>query len=214
MGIEMERAQAMANNAEKRQRAFDKTVDEWKRKVADMQHELEQANAESRGNAAEVFKIRAQIDESHDSVEALRRDNKNLSDEIHDLTDQLSDGGRSVHELEKSRKRLEMEKDELQSALEEAEAALEKEEAKVMRATLEVAGIRQEIEKRLMEKEEGFDSTRKNHQRAVDTVQASLEAESRGKAEALKMRKKLEHDINELEAALDAAHRSRGDAEK
>merc|ERR1719346_139089 len=197
----MERAQAMANNAEKRQRAFDKTVDEWKRKVADMQHELEQASSESRANAAEVFKMRAQIDESHDSVEALRRENKNLADEIHDLTDQLGDGGRSVHELEKSRKRLEMEKDELQSALEEAEAALEKEEAKVMRATLEVAGIRQEIEKRLMEKEEEFDSTRKNHQRAVDTIQASPEAESRGKAEALKMRKKLEHDINELGCA-------------
>merc|ERR1711992_107214 len=46
--IEMERAQAMANSAEKRQRAFDKTIDEWKRKVADMQHELEQASSESR----------------------------------------------------------------------------------------------------------------------------------------------------------------------
>lgn len=77
--IEMERAQAMASQAEKRQRAFDKTVDEWKRKVSDLQHELDNANAESRGNAAEVFKLRAQLDESHDSIEALRRENKNLS---------------------------------------------------------------------------------------------------------------------------------------
>merc|ERR1719322_2242238 len=212
--IELERVSAVASAAEKRQRAYDKQVTDWKRKVSDMQSELEATNAEGRTHAAEVYRIRTVVDESHEAVEALRRENKNLTDEISDITVQLSDGGRSVHELEKSRKRLEMEKDELQSALEEAEAALEKEEAKVMRATLEVAGIRQEIEKRLMEKEEEFDSTRKNHQRAVDTVQASLEAESRGKAEALKMRKKLEHDINELEAALDAAHRSRGDAEK
>jgi myosin heavy chain 6/7 len=34
-------------------------------------------------------------------------------------------------------------------------------------------------------------------------MQASLEAEQNGKAEALRMKKKLEGDINELEIALD-----------
>ena len=82
------------------------------------------------------------------------------ADEIHDLTDQLGEGGRSVHELEKSRKRLEMEKEELQSALEEAEAALEQEEAKVQRSQLEISAIRQDIDRRLAEKDEEFDSIR------------------------------------------------------
>lgn len=54
----------------------------------------------------------------------------------------------------------------------------------------------------------------KNHQRALDSMQASLEAESRGKAEAMRMKKKLEQDINELEVALDAANRGRAEAEK
>ena len=81
-------------------------------------------------------------------------------DEIHDLTDQLSDGGRSVHELEKARRRLELEKEELQSALEEAEAALEQEEAKVQRAQLEISAIRQDIDRRLAEKDEEFEATR------------------------------------------------------
>ena len=45
-------------------------------------------------------------------------------------------------------------------------------------------------------------------------MQASLEAESRGKAEAMRMKKKLEQDINELEVALDAANRGRAEAEK
>ena len=35
--IEVERSQSMANQAEKRQRNFDKTIDEWKRRVADLQ---------------------------------------------------------------------------------------------------------------------------------------------------------------------------------
>jgi len=212
--LEMERCSSVATSAEKKQRAFDKTVADWKHKVHDMQAELEAAANEGRGHANEVFRLRALVDESHDTVENLRRDNKSLADEIADLTGQLSDGGRSVHELEKSRKRLEMEKEELQAALEEAEGALEKEEAKVMRATLEVSGIRQEIDKRLAEKDEEFESTRKNHQRALDSIQASLEAEVRGKSEALKMKKKLEHDINELESALDGANRGRSEAEK
>jgi len=83
-----------------------------------------------------------------------------LLDEIHDLTDQLGEGGKSVHEMDKIRRRLELEKEELQAALEEAEAALEQEEAKVQRSQLELTTIRQDIDRRLAEKEEEFDSTR------------------------------------------------------
>ena len=86
-----------------------------------------------------------------------------FSDEIHDLTDQLTEGGRSVHEVDKARRRLEMEKQELQAALEEAESALEQEEAKVSRAQLEIAVIRQEIDRRIAEKDDEFENTRSLH---------------------------------------------------
>jgi len=75
----MLQSQALASQAEKRQRSFDKVVDEWKRKVADLQAELERSQRESRGHAAEVYKLRSQLEESNDSAESLRRDNKNLS---------------------------------------------------------------------------------------------------------------------------------------
>ena len=55
---------------------------------------------------------------------------------------------------------------------------------------------------------------RKNHQRAMDSLQASLEAESRAKAEALRIKKKLESDINELEIALDHANKANAEANK
>lgn len=45
-------------------------------------------------------------------------------------------------------------------------------------------------------------------------MQATLEAEAKGKAEAVRIRKKLESDINELEVALDGANRARVDMEK
>ena len=82
------------------------------------------------------------------------------TDEIHDMTERLGEGGRNVHEIDKARKRLETERDELQSALEEAEAALEQEEAKVQRAQLEIAAVRQDIDRRLAEKDEEFENTR------------------------------------------------------
>jgi len=72
-------AQALASQAEKRQRSFDKVVDEWKRKVADLQAELERSQRDSRAHAAEVYKLRSQLEESNDSAEGLRRENKNLA---------------------------------------------------------------------------------------------------------------------------------------
>ena len=120
----------------------------------------------------------------------------------------------SVHELDKARKRAEAEKEELQAALEEAESALEQEEAKVVRVQLELSTIRQEIDRRIHEKEEEFENTRRNHARALESMQASLEAESRAKNEAFKQKKKLESDINELEVALDHANHSNADLQK
>merc|ERR1712099_209173 len=93
-------------------------------------------------------------------------------------------------------------------------AALEQEENKVLRAQLELGQVRQEIDRKIHEKEEEFDNTRKNHQRAMDSLQASLEAESRAKAEALRIKKKLESDINELEIALDHANKANAEAHK
>lgn len=69
----------MSSQAEKKGRAFDKTIDEWKRRVADLQSEMENSQRESRTNAAEVYKLRTQMEEQNDSMEALRRENKNLS---------------------------------------------------------------------------------------------------------------------------------------
>ncbi len=45
-------------------------------------------------------------------------------------------------------------------------------------------------------------------------MQASLDAESKGKAEAIKQKKKLEEDINELEIQLDHSNRTNADLQK
>ncbi|XP_065090263.1 myosin heavy chain, muscle isoform X24 [Ochlerotatus camptorhynchus] len=212
--LEVDRATSIANSAEKKQKAFDKIIGEWKLKVDDLAAELDASQKECRNYSTELFRLKGAYEEGQEQLEAVRRENKNLADEVKDLLDQIGEGGRNIHEIEKSRKRLEAEKDELQAALEEAEGALEQEENKVLRAQLELSQVRQEIDRRIQEKEEEFENTRKNHQRALDSMQASLEAEAKGKAEALRMKKKLEADINELEIALDHANKANAEAQK
>merc|ERR1712012_101869 len=124
--------------------------------------------------------------------------------------DQISEGGRSIHEIDKIRKRLEAEKMELQSALEEAEATLEQEENKVLRCQLELNAVRQEIERRLSEEEE-FILVKKAQSKALDSMQVALETETKSKAEALRMKKKLEGDAADLGLALE--HAIAGNAE-
>merc|ERR1711899_244505 len=189
-------------------------IGEWKSKSDDMCAEIEASQKECRNFNSELFRLNAAWEETTEQLDVVKRENKNLADEIKDLLDQLGDGGRSIHELDKQRRRLEVEKEELQAALEEAEAALEQEENKVLRAQLELGQVRQEIDRKIHEKEEEFDNTRKNHQRAMDSMQASLEAESHAKAEALRIKKKLESDINELEIALDHSNKANAEAHK
>merc|ERR1719378_1804880 len=211
---ECERHNTNATTIEKRGRNFDKVVNEWRLKAEDLQNEITASQTECRNFSSEYFRIKSSNEEVLEHLDTVRRENKNLAEEIKDLLDQLGEGGRSMHELDKSRRKLEVEKEELQTGLEEAEAALEQEENKVLRAQLEMSQVRQEIDRRIQEKEEEFEHSRKNHQRALDSMQASLEAEARAKEEALRIKKKYEADINEMEIALDHANKAHAEAKK
>merc|ERR1712089_18974 len=137
----------------------------------------------------------------------------NLADEIKDLLDQLGEGGRSIHDLDKQRRRLEQEKEELQAALEEAEGTLEQEENKVLRAQLELGQVKQEIDRRVAEKEEEFNNTRKNHQRAMESMSASLEAgldhANKANSEGLKSIKRYQAQLKETIQLYEDEARSR-----
>ncbi len=52
------------------------------------------------------------------------------------------------------------------------------------------------------------------HQKALEAMSASLEAEVRAKSELVKQKKKLESDVNEVESALDSANKSYAELQK
>merc|ERR1711892_547018 len=205
MTASLDQAQVINATMERKAKAFDKTITEMKGKVDRLSFELDVSQKEARNVSSELFKVKSAYEETVLQLEEVRRENKTLSNEIGDIMDQITEGGRSIHEIEKVRKRLEAEKLELQSALEEAEATLEQEENKVLRCQLELNQVRTEIDRRLAEKDEEFLLVKKNQAKVLDSMQSALEGESKGKAEALRMKKKLEGDVAELALALEHA---------
>ena len=206
MSTNLERSQTLNASLEKKAKHFDVLVGEWKCKVDGLALDLNTAQKETRNISSELFRIKNAYDESVQQMDEVRKENKKLSLEIRDLMEQITEGGRSIHEIDKIRKRLESELIELESALTDAETALEQEENKVLRIQLEVAQVRQEIERKLADKEEEFQGSRKQMARALENLQSTLETESKCKAEVLRTRKKLESDVRELDTALEQAN--------
>uniref|UniRef100_G3UML8 Myosin-7 n=1 Tax=Loxodonta africana TaxID=9785 RepID=G3UML8_LOXAF len=191
--VDVERSNAAAAALDKKQRNFDKILAEWKQKYEESQSELESSQKEARSLSTELFKLKNAYEESLEHLETFKRENKNLQEEISDLTEQ---------------------KLELQSALEEAEASLEHEEGKILRAQLEFNQIKAEIERKLAEKDEEMEQAKRNHLRVVDSLQTSLDAETRSRNEALRVKKKMEGDLNEMEIQLSHANRMAAEAQK
>ncbi|XP_028814710.1 myosin-7-like [Denticeps clupeoides] len=212
--VDVERSNAAATALDKKQRNFDKILAEWKQKYEESQSELESSQKEARSLSTELFKLKNSYEESLDHLESMKRENKNLQEEISDLTEQLGETGKNIHELEKVRKQLETEKAEIQTALEEAEGTLEHEEGKILRAQLEFNQVKADIERKLVEKDEEMEQAKRNQQRVVDTLQSSLESETRSRNEALRLKKKMEGDLNEMEIQLSQANRQATEAQK
>merc|ERR1712080_534115 len=187
---------------------------EWKGKVDSIGMDLDNSQKETRIASAELFRVKSAYDESVLQLDEVRRENSSLSNEIKDIMDQISEGGRSIHEIDKIRKRLEAEKMELEAALSEAEGALEQEENKVLHASLELTQVKQEIERRLAQKEDEFAATRKNFGKAIEGMQMALEAETKAKVEALRMKKKLDADVIDLGVALEHANAANAESQR
>uniref|UniRef100_A0A4X1U829 Myosin-16 n=1 Tax=Sus scrofa TaxID=9823 RepID=A0A4X1U829_PIG len=196
--LDLEKANAAAAAAlDKKQRVFDKMLAEWQQKCEELQVEVDTSQKECHTYMTESFKIKTAYEEYLEHLESVKKENKTLQEEIKELIDQLGEGGQKF-----------------QVALEEAESSLEVEESKVIRIQLELAQVKADIDRRIHEKEEEFEATRKNHQRPNESLQASLEAEAKGRTEALRLKNKMETDLNEMEIQLDHANKNNSEVVK
>ncbi|KAM6049695.1 myosin-3-like [Theristicus caerulescens] len=212
--VDLERANTLAAALDKKQQNFDKVMAEWKGKYEESQLEQEALSKESRSLNTELFKVKNAYEETLDQLETIKRENKTLKQEIADLTEQITENGKMIRDLEKAKKQAEVEKSELRLALEEAEAALEHEEVKILGVNQELAQIKSEVNRKIAEKDEEISQLKKNHQRTVETMQGVLDAEIRNRSESLRLKKKMEGDLNEMEVQLSHANRQAAEAQK
>merc|ERR1712203_1070619 len=69
-------------------------------------------------------------------------------------------------------------------------------------------------ERRLNQKDDEFNATKKNFAKAIDGMQMELESETKGKVEALRMKKKLETDVVDLGVALEHANAANAESQR
>lgn len=79
---------------------------------------------------------------------------------------------------------------------------------------MELTQVKGDIDRRLAEKDEEIEQMKRNHQRVLETIQSALDAEMRSKNDTIRIRKKMETDLNEMEIQLSHANRQAAEAQK
>lgn len=75
-----------------------------------------------------------------------------------------------------------------------------------MRVQLELNQVKSGVDRRSAEKDEEIQQLKKNHQRVLESMQTMLDAEIRSRNDALRLKKKMEGDLNDMEIQLSRAN--------
>ena len=94
------------------------------------------------------------------------------------------------------------------------QAYLEHEESKILRVQLELNQMKSEVERKIAEKDEEMEQLKRNSQRIIESMQTTLDSEVRSRNNALRIKKKMEGDLNELEIQLSHANRQASESQK
>ena len=70
------------------------------------------------------------------------------------------------------------------------------------------------MDRKLAEKDEEMEQIKRNSQRVIDSMQGNLDSEVRSRNDALRIKKKMEGDLNEMEVQLSHANRQAAEAQK
>jgi len=211
--LDLEKTQTHANTLEKKQKKVDQEIEEWRLKCNKIQGELDNALKDGRTAAAEIVKLRTAGEAGDEKYEALRKEHKATVSELSALKDQLGEGVDGA-EIEKMRRQLGIENEELKSLLEETEGSLQQEEAKLVKMQLEYAQYKQTADAKIKLLDADSDTSRKNHQRQLESLQEVVNNEVHAKGELQKNRKILEATISDMESQVDSANRSCGEYSK
>lgn len=66
--------------------------------------------------------------------------------------------------------------------------------------------MKSDVDRRTAEKDEEIQQLKRNHQRVLESMQTMLDAEVRSRNDALRLKKKMEGDLNDMEIQLSHAN--------
>merc|ERR1712168_843250 len=136
---------------------------------------------------------------------------KHAQDEVAELADALRAKDATIADLYKVKQRLEYEKEELHNVIGDLEEKFKLETDKVAKLQVEIQNVRVTMEKALRAKEEELEKMRRDLLREMEQIQSNLEIEIKLKNDALKIKKKLEMEYKELEYTLETANKTIAD---
>ncbi|PKU41141.1 myosin-1b-like [Limosa lapponica baueri] len=187
MKLNMESVSKAKANLEKMCRSLEDQLSEIKTKEEEQQRTINDISAQRARLQTESGEYSRQVEEKDVLISQLSRGKQAFTQQIEELKRHLE---------------------------EEIKASLEHEEGKILRLQLELNQVKSEIDRKIAEKDEEIDQMKRNHLRIVESMQSTLDAEIRSRNEALRLKKKMEGDLNEIEIQLSHANRQAAEAQK
>lgn len=213
--IDLEKANGAARELQKRVDTLERTNVELKVRLDETIQLFEVSQRDLRNKQVELTRVIHELDKTREQKDQLTRENKKLGDEVHESRNVITELTRRLHDMEIEIRRLENERDELTSAYKEAEAGRKAEEQRSQRLASEFGQFRHDAERSLAQKDEEIELIRKQTSIEIEQLNARVvEAETKLKTEIIRIKKKLQIHITELEMSLDVANKTNIDLQK
>ncbi|XP_028308143.1 myosin-7B-like isoform X2 [Gouania willdenowi] len=195
-------------NAEKRIHTLEQLLTDLKLKYEGSRVDVENNQKENRSLSSEIFKIKHSYQEAVEQLETIGQENRNLREEVEDLTDQINQEEKTIIQLQKDLKHLEEKKQNIRATLEENQGSVQQQETRTLMVHMKLQERRTETEGRVNEKDQQIHQLRRSYQLSLENLQTLLEVEERGLSEEVRLKKKMEADLNQMELQLEQTYQS------
>merc|ERR1712202_61139 len=162
---------------EKKQRQFDKALNDERMISLKISEERDQAMGEAREKETRAISLNHECDELKDRIDELDRKCKSQQVELEELVGQQDATGRSVHEHERMKRNLESKIEELKTQLEEVEDELQITEDAKLRTEVNMQAAKANHERDMQAKKKEYEEKRRNVLKQMRTIEQELEEE-------------------------------------
>ncbi|XP_049926283.1 myosin heavy chain, fast skeletal muscle-like [Epinephelus moara] len=207
----MENVAKAKGNLEKMCRTLEDQLSELKAKNDENVRQLNDVNAQRARLQTENGEFGRQIEEKEALISQLTRSKQAFTQQIEELKRHVEEEVKAKNALAHAVQSARHDCDLLREQFEEEQEAKAELQRGMSKANSEVAQWRSKYETDAIQRTEELEEA---NQRVIDSMQSTLDAEVRSRNDALRVKKKMEGDLNEMEIQLSHANRQAAEAQK